>query len=88
MNTTPDEQPIVFIRLPAVKELTSLSTTKIYEMASQGMFPKQVPLGGRAVAWIKSEVLEWNRAQVARARAPKALVHNVTTSHNRSGHLR
>ena len=40
------EEPVEFIRLPKVKELTSLGTTKIYEMASKGLFPKQVPLGG------------------------------------------
>jgi prophage regulatory protein len=59
---------IEFIRLPEVKKLVGLGTTKIYTMASQGLFPKQVPLGGRAVAWIKSEVLQWNNDQIAAAR--------------------
>jgi prophage regulatory protein len=26
---------------------------------SDGTFPKQVVLGGRAVGWIESEILEW-----------------------------
>jgi prophage regulatory protein len=60
---------IEFIRLPEVKKLVGLGTTKIYTMASQGLFPKQVPLGGRAVAWIKSEVLQWNHDQIAAARS-------------------
>jgi len=30
--------------------------------------PKQVPLGGRAVAWVKSEVLQWNMDRLAAAR--------------------
>lgn len=71
MNAARNEQhekPVEFIRLPEVKKLTSLGTTKIYTMASEGLFPKQVPLGGRAVAWIKSEVLQWNNDQVAAAR--------------------
>jgi prophage regulatory protein len=62
------EEPVEFIRLPEVKKLTSLGTTKIYTMANQGLFPKQVPLGGRSVGWIKSEVLQWNQAQIAAAR--------------------
>lgn len=71
MNTARNEQheePVEFIRLPKVKELTGLGTTKIYTMASEGLFPKQVPLGGRAVAWVKSEVLQWNNDQLVAAR--------------------
>lgn len=62
------EEPVEFIRLPEVKKLVGLGTTKIYTMASQGLFPKQVPLGGRSVGWIKAEVLQWNHAQIAAAR--------------------
>jgi prophage regulatory protein len=75
MNTARNDQheePVEFIRLPKVKELTGLGTTKIYTMASEGLFPKQVPLGGRAVAWVKSEVLQWNNAQLAAARGQPA----------------
>jgi prophage regulatory protein len=68
MNTEHIEEPVEFIRLPEVKKLTSLGTTKIYVMASEGLFPKQVPLGGRAVAWVKSEVLQWNKDRLAAAR--------------------
>ena len=66
----PDE-PVEFIRLPEVKKLVGLGTTKIYTMAAEGLFPKQVPLGGRSVGWIKSEVLQWNHAQIAAARGTK-----------------
>jgi prophage regulatory protein len=67
-RTDQHEEPVEFIRLPKVKELTGLGTTKIYTMASEGLFPKQVPLGGRAVAWVKSEVLQWNMDRLAAAR--------------------
>jgi prophage regulatory protein len=63
-----DNQPIEFIRLPEVRRLTSLGTTKIYEMANKGQFPKQVKLGGRSVAWVKSEVLAWSHARVKASR--------------------
>lgn len=66
------EEPVEFIRLPEVKKLVGLGTTKIYTMASEGLFPKQVPLGGRAVAWVKSEVLQWNMDRVAAARGQPA----------------
>lgn len=59
---------IEFIRLPEVKRLVGFGTTKIYEMASQGEFPKQVQLGARSVAWVKSEVLQWNRDKLAASR--------------------
>lgn len=74
MNTAHDDQhdePVEFIRLPEVKKLVGLGTTKIYEMAGNGLFPKQVPLGGRAVAWVKSEVLQWNNDQLAAARGQR-----------------
>lgn len=74
MNTARDDQhdePVEFIRLPKVKELTGLGTTKLYEMANKGLFPKQVPVGGRAVAWVKAEVLQWNIDQLTAARGER-----------------
>lgn len=71
MSTELNEQDIEFIRLPEVKKLVGLGTTKIYMMVSEGQFPKQVKLGGRAVAWVKSEVLAWNKEQVEASRRDK-----------------
>lgn len=56
-------EPVEFIKLPEVKKITGVGTTKIYEMAKAGEFPRQVKLGSRAVAWVRSEVLEWNRCR-------------------------
>ncbi|KPC32561.1 Uncharacterized protein ABJ99_4584 [Pseudomonas syringae pv. cilantro] len=69
MNTARNDEPVEFIRLPEVIKLVGYKTSKIYEMAKTGEFPKQVKLGGRSVAWVKSEVVAWNRAQVEAARA-------------------
>ncbi len=69
MNTARNDEPVEFIRLPEVIKLVGYKTSKIYEMAKTGEFPKQVRLGGRSVAWVKSEVIAWNRAQVEAARA-------------------
>jgi prophage regulatory protein len=68
MSNSQDQQPVEFIRLPEVKALTGLGTTKIYDMVKKGLFPRQVSLGGRAVAWVKSEVLAWNQQKVDEAR--------------------
>ena len=59
---------IEFVRLPEVRSLTGLSTSTIYRMSASGTFPKQVKLGAKAVAWIKSEVQRWGREQVNRSR--------------------
>lgn len=66
MNTTTEE--IEFIRLPKVLALVGLSQSTIYDMASAGRFPKPVKLGERAVAWVKSEVLQWSMERVSAAR--------------------
>ena len=48
-----------FIRLPQVKEITSLSKSSIYRLMEQGDFPKQVSLGARSVVWVRAQVEEW-----------------------------
>ncbi|MCQ9423421.1 AlpA family transcriptional regulator [Pseudomonas sp. LJDD11] len=72
----PDE--IEFIKLPEVLRLTGVGTTKLYDMVKTGVFPAQVKLGERSVAWIKAEVLEWNRDRVALARK-QALSHALAS---------
>ncbi|MCS3471227.1 prophage regulatory protein [Pseudomonas sp. JUb42] len=72
MNTALKEEPVELIRRPEVMKLTGIRTTKLYELIKEGQFPKQVHLGGRTVGWVKSEVIAWNRAQVAAARADQA----------------
>ncbi|WP_353954820.1 pyocin activator PrtN family protein [Pseudomonas siliginis] len=53
----------MFIRLTEVKRITGLSGSTIYKMVNEGKFPRQVSLGGRAVAWVRSEVLTWGKAR-------------------------
>ena len=47
------------LRLAEVKEKTGLARSTIYKYVDMGMFPRPIYLGGRAVAWIDSEVHEW-----------------------------
>ena len=47
------------IRLKEVIDCTGLGRSSIYSYISEGQFPKPVSIGGRAVAWVESEVNEW-----------------------------
>ena len=58
-----------FIRLPQVKEITSLSKSSIYRLMEDGDFPKQVALGARSVVWSKSQVEEWCAQKMSAALA-------------------
>jgi prophage regulatory protein len=47
------------IKLKAVMDCTGLARSTIYKYIDQGIFPKAVTLGDRAVAWVESEVQDW-----------------------------
>lgn len=69
-STTERETPlrIRFLRLPEVLARTGLSRSTIYVRLEQGLFPRPVSLGDRAVGWIESEVDEWSRRRIAESR--------------------
>jgi prophage regulatory protein len=54
-----------FMRLGAVKEATGLSESSIHDLRSRSEFPEPVPLPGRRVAWLRSEIAEWQRTRIA-----------------------
>ena len=56
------------LRLPQVKIQTGLSRSAIYQRISDGNFPKQFDLGGRAVGWLESEIQNWIKQRVAQSR--------------------
>ena len=60
--------PIRLVRLPVVIGITGLRRSSIYARIQQGRFPKAVPLGGHAVAWIEAEIYQWVNERVAEAR--------------------
>ena len=53
------------IRLPEVQRRVGLGRSTIYRWMSEGTFPKPVPLGGRAVAWVERDVDEWIKLRVS-----------------------
>lgn len=53
------------LRLPAVKTCTGLSRSTLYLRISQGVFPRPVSLGGRAVGWPTHEIETLRAAWIA-----------------------
>lgn len=53
------------LRLPAVQAETGLSRSSIYLRVSQGLWPKPVSLGPRAIGWPAAEVAALNAARIA-----------------------
>tara|TARA_R110000772_G_scaffold111529_1_gene215372 strand:+ start:3933 stop:4118 length:186 start_codon:yes stop_codon:yes gene_type:complete len=47
------------IKLKEVMHMTSLARSTVYKYISDGVFPKPVSLGDRAVAWIEEEIESW-----------------------------
>jgi prophage regulatory protein len=56
------------LRLPEVKQRTGLSTSSIYRRIAQGLFPRSIPIGPRAVGWLASAIDEWIEQCVVAAR--------------------
>ncbi|MEZ8370552.1 AlpA family transcriptional regulator [Vibrio splendidus] len=54
-----------FLRLKDVIAATGLSRSTIYKFMDEEVFPKTIPLGGRAVAWLDSEIEEWMEQRLA-----------------------
>ncbi|MFH1356625.1 MAG: AlpA family transcriptional regulator [bacterium] len=53
------------LRLPDVMAITGLSRSTMYLYVQQGLFPKPVKLGVRAVGWPAHEIAEVNAARIA-----------------------
>ena len=52
------------IRLAQVMAMTEYSRSTIYKQVKQGVFPKAIGMGDRAVAWVTSEVNEIINARI------------------------
>lgn len=57
--------PQSILRLPAIKSLSGLSRSSIYNRIAEGLWPKPIGLGARAVGWPELEVLAVNSARIA-----------------------
>ncbi|TOL33631.1 transcriptional regulator [Vibrio parahaemolyticus] len=54
-----------FLRLNDVIAATGLGRSTIYKFMDEDIFPKTIPLGGRAVGWLESEIEEWMESRLA-----------------------
>ena len=54
-----------FIRLPAVRQITALSTAQLYRLMQDGCFPRTIVLGPNARAWPLSEIKAWQAERIA-----------------------
>jgi prophage regulatory protein len=54
-------------RLRELPQFVGLRRTQIGEMIKTGTFPKPIPLsdGGRAVAWLETDLIAWQNARIA-----------------------
>lgn len=57
--------PQTILRLPAVKAESGYSRSTIYLRITQGLWPRPVSLGARAVGWPADEVSALNAARIA-----------------------
>ena len=63
--------PTRFIRRKEVCHLTGLSPSSVYLLMNQSKFPASIRLpGGKAVAWLLSDIEEWQRQCIAAASQP------------------
>ncbi len=62
--------PTRFIRRKEVCHLTGLSPSSVYLLMNQSKFPQSIRLpGGKAVAWLLSDIEEWQRQVIATAKS-------------------
>lgn len=52
-------EDIAILRMPEVKRLTGLGRTSIYRMMADGVFPRSVAVGSRAVGWMVGDIRAW-----------------------------
>lgn len=66
---------IRFLRKKSVMLMTGLSASGIYDLMNRGLFPKSIKLpGGKAVAWLLSDVEEWQRQCIAAAMKDDSII--------------
>jgi prophage regulatory protein len=62
----PTTSQIIFIRKREVMRRTGLSPTGIYDLMARDLFPKSIKLaGGKAVAWLERDVVQWQQQCLA-----------------------
>jgi prophage regulatory protein len=63
------EKPERFLRLAQVRSRVPYSRSTIYNLMAQRKFPQPFSLGGRAVAWLESDIDRWIASRIENKRA-------------------
>jgi prophage regulatory protein len=58
---------VKILRRKDVESMVGLSRSTIYKLMNQGLFPKAIRLGPRAVGWRISDIENWINQQAARS---------------------
>lgn len=58
MNSNTEQQQVL-LKIKQVLELVPVGKTTLYKMIDDGKFPRPIRLSERAVAWRKSDILQW-----------------------------
>lgn len=65
-----DTSTVRFLRKKSVMLMTGISASGIYDLMNRGLFPKSIKLpGGKSVAWLLSDIEEWQRQAIATAKS-------------------
>ena len=63
MHQKVQHEPTI-LRRRHVEQRTGLSRSTLYQYMKDGVFPKPVQLGLRAVGWLESDISKWIAARV------------------------
>ena len=66
----PENRPTRFLRMSEVAERVGLHKRTIWRLIASESFPQPVPLGGRAVGFVESEIEDWMHEKME-SRNPK-----------------
>jgi len=61
-----------FVGIKEVQRFSDLCKSEIYKQVKAGTFPSPVPIAKGRVAWLASELIEWQRVRVAARKEPAA----------------
>lgn len=79
MAKTEAQIPVIYVDLPTVAAIVSLSEASVQKLVREDAFPRPRQLSGRRVAWLVREVTEW-----AESRPPSDLLPPANTGARKS----
>lgn len=66
------QKPQVILRRIQVQARTGISRSGLYQKMADGLFPKSISLGPRAVGWLESSIDDWIQDRVEQSNKTEA----------------